>query len=268
MEQLNFFEKLEEPNKPICPVCGNDFEKYKNKKFCSKKCSNKEWCEANKDRLKLQNKEWYETNKDRIRLQNREWYKTNKGERKDKRKKYSEVNKDKIRLRMKEWHKANKDKKECYNKEYNKVNKDKLRLQKKEYNKVNKDKIRLRNIEYVRKKYKADNNFRLKSILRHRIRNAIKGTIKGTKSDKTINLIGCSIIEVKNHLEKQFKKGMTWENHGRYGWHIDHIMPCSSFDLTDPDQQKKCFHYTNLQPLWAHENLSKGSKIPLDKEME
>ena len=55
---------------------------------------------------------------------------------------------------------------------------------------------------------------------------------------------------------------MTWENHGRYGWHIDHIMPCSSFDLTDPEQQKKCFHYTNLQPLWAHENMSKGAKIP------
>ncbi len=65
----------------------------------------------------------------------------------------------------------------------------------------------------------------------------------------------------REHLEKQFKEGMTWENHGLYGWHIDHIIPCASFDLTDLEQQKKCFHYTNLQPLWAKENLIKGVKI-------
>jgi hypothetical protein len=53
---------------------------------------------------------------------------------------------------------------------------------------------------------------------------------------------------------------MTWENHGRYGWHIDHIRPCASFDLADPEQQRKCFHYTNLQPLWASENMRKGDK--------
>jgi hypothetical protein len=62
-----------------------------------------------------------------------------------------------------------------------------------------------------------------------------------------------------DHLQKQFKEGMTKENHGL--WHIDHIRPISSFDLTKPEQQIKCFHYTNLQPLWAKENLSKGSKI-------
>jgi hypothetical protein len=63
------------------------------------------------------------------------------------------------------------------------------------------------------------------------------------------------------HLEAQFRDGMSWDNYGRYGWHIDHIIPCSSFDLTDTDQQRKCFHYTNLQPLWAHENLSKGPRF-------
>ena len=60
--------------------------------------------------------------------------------------------------------------------------------------------------------------------------------------------------------ESLFQSGMTWENHGKYGWHIDHIRPCSSFDLTDPEQQKLCCHYTNLQPLWAKDNLSKGYK--------
>ena len=73
-----------------------------------------------------------------------------------------------------------------------------------------------------------------------------------------MKLIGCSIESLKNYLEKQFKKDMTWHNHGLYGWHIDHIRPCISFDLIKKSEQKKCFHYTNLQPLWAKENLSKG----------
>ena len=63
---------------------------------------------------------------------------------------------------------------------------------------------------------------------------------------------------VKGFLEAKFKEGMTWENHGE--WHIDHIKPCVSFNLLDENEQKKCFHYTNLQPLWASENLSKGCK--------
>ena len=72
--------------------------------------------------------------------------------------------------------------------------------------------------------------------------------------------MGCSIEELKIHLEKQFRDGMSWNNYGMYGWHIDHIKPCSAFDLTDLEQQKICFHYSNLQPLWAKENLSKGKK--------
>ena len=62
---------------------------------------------------------------------------------------------------------------------------------------------------------------------------------------------------LKKHIEIQFKEGMSWENHSLNGWHIDHIIPCASFDLTDPDQQKKCFHYTNLQPLEKIENIKK-----------
>jgi len=72
-----------------------------------------------------------------------------------------------------------------------------------------------------------------------------------------MKLVGCSIDQLKQHIEKQFKKGMSWDNWGIYGWHIDHIKPCASFDLTKESEQKKCFHYTNLQPLWAKENLKK-----------
>jgi hypothetical protein len=105
-------------------------------------------------------------------------------------------------------------------------------------------------------RYYSDTNFRLVYLLRGRIRTAIK---KGCKSAQTMELLGCSIEEVKSHLESQFTEGMTWDNHGE--WHIDHIIPCASFDLTDPEQQKKCFHYTNLQPLWASENISKGARL-------
>ena len=73
-------------------------------------------------------------------------------------------------------------------------------------------------------------------------------------------LIGCSLEELKKHLESQFKPGMSWKNRGRNGWHIDHIKPCASFDLSKSEEQHKCFHYSNLQPLWAKENLRKGIK--------
>ena len=83
------------------------------------------------------------------------------------------------------------------------------------------------------------------------------------KTSNTFALIGCSIEFLMAHLEGQFQPGMTWENWSVLGWHVDHIRPCASFDLSDPKQQKECFHYTNLQPLWAEDNLAKGDKWDL-----
>jgi hypothetical protein len=77
--------------------------------------------------------------------------------------------------------------------------------------------------------------------------------------NKIMKLIGCNIEQLKQHLQNQFKLGMSWDNHGK--WHIDHIRPCASFDLSKPEEQRKCFHYTNLQPLWAEENISKKDKV-------
>ena len=74
-----------------------------------------------------------------------------------------------------------------------------------------------------------------------------------------MKLCGCSLEKLKQHLESQFTEGMTWDNKG--DWHVDHIKPCASFDLTNPEEQKKCFHYTNLQPLWALDNMKKGAKL-------
>ena len=111
---------------------------------------------------------------------------------------------------------------------------------------------------YQQRRSQTDHAFKLVRNLRARLRQALKGTCK---SARTLELLGCTVEELRAHLEAQFKPGMTWENQGRYGWHIDHIKPCASFDLTDLEQQRACFHYTNLQPLWAAENLSKGAKL-------
>ena len=107
--------------------------------------------------------------------------------------------------------------------------------------------------ESNRKKY--DKNYRILHVIRNRIRVAIKNNVKRGKS---LELLGCSILELKKFLTSKFQPGMTWENHGK--WHIDHIKPCSFFDMSKPEEQKKCFHYTNLQPLWAKDYLSKGDK--------
>jgi hypothetical protein len=160
-------------------------------------------------------------------------------------------NKEKIKIYNSKYSKEKKE----YFKNYYKINKEKLLTYKKVYEKNNKNKINIRKNKYRIKKYKEDLKYKLLNNLRRRILIALKNNIK---SNSTMNLLGCSIKELWIHLEKSFKPGMTKENHGK--WHIDHIRPCASFDLNKPEEQSKCFHYTNLQALWAHENLSKGSK--------
>lgn len=108
---------------------------------------------------------------------------------------------------------------------------------------------------YVKYRKRNDIKYRILCNLRNRLYYAL---VKGTKSAKTIELVGCAIEELQDHLESQFIKGMSWDNYGK--WHLDHIRPCASFDLTLEEEQRKCFHYTNLQPLWAAENSAKGAK--------
>jgi len=116
---------------------------------------------------------------------------------------------------------------------------------------------KLKRKEKERLQRQTDLNFRMLGNLRTRIYHAMK---KDTKGKKTKELLGCSIQEFKIYLESKFREGMSWDNYGKYGWHIDHIIPCSMFDLTNFEQQKKCFHYSNLQPLWAVDNLKKYNK--------
>jgi Prasinovirus endonuclease VII len=83
------------------------------------------------------------------------------------------------------------------------------------------------------------------------------------KSGKTMDLIGCTVPELKAHLARQFSTGMSWKNygHGHGKWNVDHRLPCAAFDLTDPEQQRRCFHFSNLQPMWHLLNVQKGARI-------
>ena len=123
------------------------------------------------------------------------------------------------------------------------------------YNKTYVKKHRKKLTEKYLERRKNDPAFKMLTTLRVRIYTVLKGT---AKSKTTMKLLGCTIEELWKNLEKKFTKGMTRENYGK--WHVDHIKPCVLFDLTDPKQQEICFHYTNLQPLWAIDNLKKGDR--------
>ena len=185
------------------------------------------------------------------------YYEKNKDTRSDYSKKYYQENKERVKNTKynidptlaesrQESYKAKEREKYANDEKYREIKKERARV----YQKNNQHKKRY--------KYNTDPNFRLRRVLSVRVTDAIKNQAT-KKAYKTIELIGCSVDEVRAHLEKQFTEGMTWDNYGE--WHIDHIIPCASFDLSEPEQQKKCFHYTNLQPLWARDNLSKGDRI-------
>ena len=108
-----------------------------------------------------------------------------------------------------------------------------------------------------RQRRQTDLQFRLCGNLRSRLYAALRRG-RGVKSEGTLKLIGCSVCELRKHIESQFDPEMSWSNYG--DWEIDHIRPCVSFDLTDPVQQRECFNWRNLQPLWKEDNRSKGAK--------
>ena len=127
---------------------------------------------------------------------------------------------------------------------------------------------------WSREATKAWHKRRLENDIQYRLKVRCKARLSSylsahgaRKHYHSIELIGCTIAQLKTHLESHWQPGMSWENYGRYRrgglmtWHIDHIKPVASFDLTDPKQQRACFHWTNLQPLWAPENMAKHDKL-------
>jgi len=111
-----------------------------------------------------------------------------------------------------------------------------------------------------RDRLNSDPAYAFTRLLRSRVGKAVKAQY-AKKAVKTMDLIGCTVSRLLAHLESQFLPGMIWDNYGRRGWHIDHILPCASFDLSRPAHQKKCFHYSNLRPAWSNHNEGRGSRI-------
>ena len=169
---------------------------------------------------------------------------------------YREANKEKLAAYDKVRHEANREEESARSKAYYKANREKMRAHNKVYYEKNSTKVNARKKAYLASNPQAKAALNLRNRIGHALRAA-----NATKSARTIELLGASIEEVRAHLEAQFKLGMTWDNWSFEGWHIDHIKPCASFDLTDPEQQKACFHYSNLQPLWAEDNFSKNDRL-------
>jgi hypothetical protein len=215
--------------------------------FCKHKISKDGLNNQCKECAKLYNK----VNKKTIQVQKKEYYK---------------INRNKLLKRAKKYH-SNPvifKKLKIYHINYYLKNRNKiLRYTKNYYNKRKKLIIK-KIVKYNNKRYKNDINFKIRQCLKSRLNQSIKRIYK---SNSIIFLLGCSIDFLKQHLESQFKLGMSWENwgtghngKGMQEWHIDHIRPCASFDLSKPEEQRKCFHYINLQPLWAEENLAKRQR--------
>jgi hypothetical protein len=158
---------------------------------------------------------------------------------------------------LRNWYQANKARQLELGRTWRKNNADKRRITEKRSRRKNMTKFRAYQREYKKKKRLNNPSYIMEYRLRRRV-NKVIARAGATKSASTFDLVGCSPSDLMTHLEATFTKGMSWDR--RDELHIDHIVPCCAFDLTSPEEQKKCFHYTNLRMLWAKDNLQKGSR--------
>lgn len=189
-----------------------------------------------------------QANKERIRAKQQ----TNKERIKAQQKAYRQANKERIRAEQQ----ANKEKNKAYAKAYYKANKEKLNARTKVYYEVNKEKCHAFTKAYQKARMQTDELYKTKCCMRNVVTGAFK-RIQMNKPAGTETLLGCSWQEAKEHFEKLFEPGMTWMNHGE--WHIDHIVPIATAQTVE--DANKLNHITNLQPLWAIDNLTKGSRV-------
>lgn len=188
-----------------------------------------------------------------MRQQQRENYLKNREVRLAAKREYYEAHKEAHAKCGKAWAAENGEKVRAYQADYRKRNYARL----KEYQKEYYMKHRQRRIRQQLIREKADPNRRMAATLRKQLNRWVK---KSSGRHSTRELLGCSFTEFRAWIESKFKRGMNWDNYGRV-WHIDHVMPCSAFDLTRPEQVKVCFHFANLRPMGARENLSKNRRI-------
>jgi len=153
---------------------------------------------------------------------------------------------------------AAKKKRKEYDKMYSRSNRGKQRDKKYRESTNGKEKRRLQKKRH-REKYKNNLEWKIRQYMSSRAWE-IFNKVKRTKNISTVRMFGCDILQLRHHIEKQFKVFMTVNNHGKSGWHLDHRIPCKAFDLSNPLHQRVCFWYKNLQPMWASENIKKNDK--------
>lgn len=235
-----------------CRSCLRQFNlEYRKKNSEKLREQRRVYNEENKERFKDRNKKLRDKNKDKRKEYNKIYHTENKERIREQKRSYIAANKELVKKRQSEYYLRNKDRMKKLAKEYYENNKKQVKHYRKSYAKGNREKI-----NKLARDYRNNNvNAKIAGLTRTRIRETLKLN-NAKKSNSSINLLGCSIEFLRQYIESKFTNGMTWENHGLYGWHIDHIKPCSSFNLLDADQQKLCFHYTNLQPLWATKEIA------------
>jgi hypothetical protein len=206
-------------------------------------CRQRKYREQNRERMRLASREWNRKNRERVKATTKAWAESNKDRLREQNKTFHQQNKNTIRERKRAWRKANASK---------------VGKQKRLWVEANRDRVRKASNRRDAERRKADPVFDLVCRVRGRICEVIKKSLT-RKQSRTIVLLGCTGDELKDWIESKFTAGMSWGN--RDQWHIDHIIPLAKFDLSDPTQQAAAFHYTNLQPLWAKDNLRKSDKV-------
>jgi hypothetical protein len=258
--------------KKKCSNCGVVFERtndvseksWHKIKYCGEKCrelvSGQNLNSQIMERKRKYAESWYTKNSELLREKRRKRYLKTKDAEAKNRKKYYAKNKETILSYCKTWSLKNKERKKEVSKKWRDLNPEKVRKYYSDYAKRNKQKINEKN-----KKIRSTPIGKLKTSLRNSSKR-IAYYSGAKKRFPTVKFLGCSFACAKQHIESQFKDGMSWDNFGE--WHIDHIRPLASFDLTDVTQQLMAGHYTNLQPLWAAENMAKGAKYEEPTEEE
>lgn len=206
---------------------------------------------------------------DRIKKYCREYNLEHADELKKKKQQYNLEHANKIKQNNQRYYLEHADEKKANQREYNKKHVGEIKKYNRQYSLKNAEKLKEKKRKYRRQRYKNNPQYKITDLLRSRFKRELKERVNGQNSYKEIkktsalNLLGCDIPFFISYIKERFYphpdtgEEMTWENHGHKTWHLDHIRPLSSFDLTDQEQQKKAFHYTNYQPLWAFQNLQK-----------
>jgi len=178
---------------------------------------------------------------------------------------YYKANKERLCARSKAHHEANKERRNARSKAYHEANKERVKAQRKTYYEANKERFIAYNTKYTNERWKTDEGFRLGQLCRNRVWKALKGGV-GVKSAATMKLVGCTGDQLRIYLESNMSDELRTVD--RSDLHVDHIVPCSIFDLSREDHQRACFHYTNLQYLHKNDNMRKHASLPPDFDFD